>query len=214
MTSAVEGPPADVAGGYPVLRSEVVFRGMVWDVDADTVELPGGETVVRQIVRHPGAVAVLALDADDRALVVHQYRHPVESKLWELPAGLLDVAGENPLVAAQRELWEETDHEAATWFVLADFLTTPGFCDEAIRIYLARDVSLSARPGHERHGEERDMTVSWVSLDDLRDAILAGRLHNPSLVVGVLAACASRAAGWASLRPADTAWEFGPRQLR
>ena len=122
--------------------------------------------------------------------------------------------GEDPLEAARRELWEETGYVADRWSVLVDFLTTPGFCDEAIRIYLVRGARLADGPAHERHGEERDMTVAWAPLDELRDTILGGHLHNPSLLVGVLAACAARAADWAPLRPADDAWALGPRPLR
>ena len=214
MTGPTPGRFVDVAGAHPVLASSTVFSGMVWDVQADTVALPAGDTVVRQVVRHPGAVAVLALDESDQVLVVHQYRHPAEATLWELPAGLLDAPGEDPLEAARRELWEETGYVADRWAVLVDFLTTPGFCDEAIRIYLVRGARLADGPAHERHGEERDMTVAWAPLDELRDAILGGQLHNPSLLVGVLAACAARAADWAPLRPADDAWAFGPRPLR
>ena len=207
-------PPADLLGSHPVTHTVADFSGQVWDVVTDTVTLPGGEQVRRDVVRHPSAVAVLALDDDDRVLVVYQYRHPVGATLWELPAGLLDIAGEDVQAAARRELWEETHHEGARWMVLADFFTSPGFCDEALRIYLVRDVHLAAGEQHPRHGEERDMTVDWVPLDLLRDRILAGELHSPVLLVGVLAACAARADGWKSLRPPDAPWPLGPRQLR
>lgn len=209
-----DGPVRDLAGGHRVVGSELRFSGRVWDVVTDTVELPAGEQVVRDVVLHPSAVAVLALSDDGRVLVVHQYRHPARATLWELPAGLLDVAGEDPLAAARRELWEETHHEAGEWAVLVDYLSSPGFCDEALRVYLARDVALSAGRPHDRHGEERDMPVEWVDLDRLLDGVLAGDLHNPTLALGVLAATAARARGWSSLRPADAPWPFGPRSLR
>ncbi len=205
---------ADLPGGHPVAASEPVFHGRVWDVVTDAVVLPAGEQVVRDVVLHPSAVAVLALDADDRVLVVHQYRHAARATLWELPAGLLDVSGEDPLAAAGRELWEETHHEAGRWAVLVDFMSSPGFCDEAIRIFLVRDVRPSTGVQHARHGEERDMPVAWVPLDDLCGAVLGGNLHNPTLVVGVLAAAAARAGGWAALRPADAPWVLGPRAMR
>ncbi|MFI5100227.1 MAG: NUDIX domain-containing protein, partial [Actinomycetes bacterium] len=168
---------ADRPGGYPVATSALAFQGRVWDVVTDTVQLPGGEQVVRDVVLHPSAVAVLALDAQDRVLVVHQYRHAARATLWELPAGLLDVAGEDPLAAASRELWEETHHEAESWDVLVDFMSSPGFCDEAIRVYLARDVRRSTGAEHPRHGEERGMPVEWAGLDDLVAAVLGGGLH-------------------------------------
>lgn len=204
----------DLPGGYPVSNSVLGFQGRVWDVVTDTVMLPGGEQVVRDVVLHPSAVAVLALDADDRVLLVHQYRHPARATLWELPAGLLDVAGEDPLAAASRELWEETHHEAGRWHVLVDFMSSPGFCDEAIRIYLATDVRLSDRTEHARHGEERDMPVAWTALDEVTGAVLDGALHNPTLVVGVLAAALARGRGWVTLRPPDAPWALGPRALR
>ena len=207
-------PVVDHSGGHRVVRSENRLHGRVWEVVTDTVELPGGEQVVRDVVLHPSAVAVLALDDEDRVLVVHQYRHPVRATLWELPAGLLDVAGEDPLVAAGRELWEETHHHADDWAVLVDFASSPGFCDEAIRVYLARGARRSAGTPHDRHGEERDMPVRWVALDRLRDGVLRGDLHNPTLVVGVLAAAAARDQGWASIRPPDAPWPLGPRALR
>jgi ADP-ribose pyrophosphatase len=206
--------PADLLGSHPVRSSVLDFSGRVWDVVTDTVLLPSGEEVRRDVVRHPSAVAVVALDEQDRLLVVHQYRHAVGATLWELPAGLLDVAGEDPQLAARRELWEETHHEAGQWSVLADFFTSPGFCDEALRIYLVRDVRPATGEQHERHGEERDMPVAWYPLEVLRDRILAGELHNPVLLVGVLAALASRGGGWESLRPADAPWPLGPRHLR
>jgi 8-oxo-dGDP phosphatase len=210
----VTAPPSDRAGGHVVTSSVLDFHGLIWDVVSDTVTLPGGEQVVRDLVRHPSAVAVLALDDKDRVLVVHQYRHPVAATLWELPAGLLDVSGEDLQAAARRELREETHHEGDEWSVLADFFTSPGFCDEALRIYLVRGARAAEGEQYERHGEERDMPVAWVALDVLRDAILRGELHNPALLVGVLAACASREGGWRSLRPADTPWPLGPRRLR
>ena len=206
--------PSDRIGAHPVSSTVLDFTGQIWDVVTDTVTLPSGEPVRRDLVRHPSAVAVLALDEQDRALVVHQYRHPVGATLWELPAGLLDIAGEDPAAAARRELWEETNHQAATWRVLADFLTSPGFCDEAIRIYLVRDVAVADGEQHQRRGEERDMPVEWVPLDVLREQILAGQLHNPVLVVAVLAATVARADGWRTLRPPDAPWALGPRQLR
>ena len=206
--------PADVPGGQRVVVTESRMHGRVWDVVTDSVELPSGETVVRDVVLHPSAVAVLALDDDDRVLVVHQYRHPVRATLWELPAGLLDVPGEPPWETVRRELWEETNHEAADWAVLVDFLSSPGFCDEAVRIYLARGVRAASGDRHARHGEERDMPVAWVPLDRLCAGVLAGRLHNPTMAVGVLAAHAARGSGWSSVRPVDAPWELGPHRGR
>jgi ADP-ribose pyrophosphatase len=129
--------------------------------------------------------------------------------LWEIPAGLLDVGGEAPLAAAQRELAEEADLEAKTWHVLVDLLTSPGGSDEALRIYLARDLTTTSVK-FARKDEEAAMQVQWIPLDDVITAILAGRVQNPSAVVGALAAFACRASGWAGLRPADAAWSHRP----
>lgn len=199
--------PADEVGGAPVVSSVVLHRGRIWDLASDDVELPGGQVVVREYVQHPGAVAVIALDDDDRVLLLRQYRHPVRSFLWEPPAGLLDAEGEALRDAAARELAEEADLRAERWAVLADYYTSPGSSDEAIRIFLAR--GLSPVPEHERHerqDEERDMEVAWVPLDDAVLAALGGGVHNPSAVVGILAAAQARAIGWVTLRPLEAPW--------
>lgn len=191
----------------PVLESRTLHTGHVFDLVTERVDLGAAGVVEREFVRHPGAVGVLALDEADRVLMVRQYRHPVRHDLWEIPAGLLDVPGEDPSVAAARELAEEADLRAATWHVLVDWYNSPGGMDEAIRVFLARD--LSPVPHHELHDrehEELDMPSAWVPLDSALDAVLAGTVHNPTAVVGVLAAHAARARGWTTLRPADASW--------
>lgn len=195
---------ADESVALPLLGTEQVFEGLVWDLRRDTFEL-GGRPVVREYVDHPGAVAVLALDDRDQVFLIRQYRHPVRMRTWEIPAGLLDVHGEDPLSAAKRELAEEGDLEASDWAVLVDFFTSPGGSDEAVRIYLAR--GLRALPeAFEREDEEAHMEARWAGLDECVDAVLARRVQNPSLAIGVLAAQAARARGWASLGDADAAW--------
>jgi 8-oxo-dGDP phosphatase len=196
----------------PVLSSEVVLTGAVWDVRRDVVDLGRAGQVTREVVDHPGAVGVLALDEQGRVPLVFQYRHPVGMRMWELPAGLLDVGGEPPQLAARRELAEEADLRAGTWHTLIDWVLSPGGTSEAFRCYLARDVSeVPAGQRHQRDGEELDMPTHWFGLDEIRGAVLTGRLHSPSLVVGVLAACAAREAGWAGLRPEDAPWPEHPR---
>jgi len=198
---------ADEAAALHVARSETVFHGMVWDVRRDTVDLGDGQTVTRELVAHTGAVGVIALSASDGVLLLRQYRHPVSSYLWEPPAGLLDVAGEDALVCAQRELFEEADLRADEWHVLLDFYNSPGGSTESFRCYLARGLhEVPATQRHERDDEERGMVVSWVPLDEARDVVLAGRLHNPAAVAGILAASAARTAGWDTLRPGDAPW--------
>lgn len=200
-------PVGDEAAALPVLGSARVYRGRVWDVRRDDVELGDGQTVTREVLVHTGAVGVLALDERDRVLLLRQYRHPVRSYLWEPPAGLLDVAGEDPLDAIRRELAEEADLLADEWHVLVDFYNSPGGSTEAFRCYLARGLRPVPEPDrHEREGEERDMATAWLPLDEARDLVLDGSLHNPATVAGVLAACAAREAGWSTLRPVDSPW--------
>jgi 8-oxo-dGDP phosphatase len=201
------GPVQDEPAELEVVSSEQVFDGMVWDVRRDEIRLEDGQTVTREVLVHTGAVGVVALDEQDRLLLVRQYRHPVRSYLWEPPAGLLDVKGEDPLAAAKRELAEEAHLRATDWNVLVDFFNSPGGCTEAFRCYLAR--GLAEVPESEReegHGEERDMPTAWVTLDEARDLVLGGRLHNPTAVTGILSACAARESGWRTLRPADAPW--------
>ena len=198
---------ADTPASYKVLDSEVRVRsGHVIDVRTDVVEFPDGTTTSRDVVVHPGAVGIVALDDSDNVLLVNQYRHPVQHRLWEPPAGLLDEAGEDPLEAAKRELFEEAHYQADRWDVLVDAFTSPGMTDESVRIYLARDVRPADGPPHEGLDEERDMPVRWVPLDEAVAGILAGRLHNPMAVMGLLATARARETGYADLRPADAAW--------
>jgi ADP-ribose pyrophosphatase len=204
-----DSPLEDTPFPVDVTASEQVFDGLVWDIRRDTFDY-NGSPVVREYMDHTGAVAVLALDEDDRVLLIRQYRHPVGLREWELPAGLLDVEGEDPLTAAQRELEEEADLRASDWHVLSEFATSPGGNNEVIRIYLARDVSAS-HGSFERAEEEADIEVAWVALDEVVDAVLARRLQNPSLAIGVLAAHASRAREWATLAPADSPWDRHPK---
>jgi ADP-ribose pyrophosphatase len=194
-----------------VREHEIVYKGLVWDVARDTVDLGEGGVHQREYVEHTGAVGILALDDEGRVLLVEQYRHPVGMTLWELPAGLLDVEGEEPLHAAQRELAEEGDLRAGRWDVLVDWFNSPGGSTEALRLYLAREVSpVPDAERHQREAEELGMTARWVPLDEARDAVLAGALHNPGAVVGILAACEARAQGWRTLRPADAPWPEHP----
>ncbi|MEV8220812.1 NUDIX hydrolase [Microbacterium sp. NPDC077391] len=168
-----------------VLSSDLAFHGAVWDVRDDRVRYGDGE-IRRQYVAHTGAVAVVALDERERVLLIQQYRHPIRHRDWELPAGLLDVPGEDPTRAAQRELAEEADIVAEHWEHLVSAWTTPGGNDEMIHIYLA--TGLSDADPHERLDEEADIRVEWVPLSDAADGVLAGRLHNGILSIGVLAA--------------------------
>jgi 8-oxo-dGTP pyrophosphatase MutT (NUDIX family) len=210
VSGSTEHPLRDLPDPVVVLEHEVVFAGRVWDVVREQFDLGRAGRLTRDYVDHTGAVAVLALDDEGRVLVIRQYRHPVRSFLWELPAGLLDVPGEPPVEAAARELREEADCAATRWHVLVDYLSSPGGSTEGLRVYLARDVSaVPVAERHERTGEELGMPSRWVPLDDLVDGVLSGRLHSPSLVTGVLAASALRARDWEGLRPAESPWPGG-----
>jgi 8-oxo-dGTP pyrophosphatase MutT (NUDIX family) len=213
VTDPAVALPADVEERWPVDSSHVSWdSGRVIAVRSEQVHSPEGEILTRDFVRHPGAVAVVCLDEDDRVLVVDQYRHPVGHRLIEPPAGLLDVDGEGPAEAAARELFEEGHVRAASWWVLTEFATSPGMTDEAVRIFLARGVTEVERADrYVASGEEASMTVAWIPLQDLVAAILAGRLHNPNMVVGALAAWAARERGWRDLRPVTAPWEFKDR---
>jgi ADP-ribose pyrophosphatase len=167
--------------------------------------MPGGGAATRDVVRHVGAVAVVALDDAGRVVLVRQYRHPVGEYLWELPAGLMDVDGEDLAVAALRELAEEADLTAGRVDLLVDLHSSPGFSTERVRIFLARDLAeVPDSQRHERHEEEADMQVVRVDLDEAVRRVLAGEITNASCVAGLLAAARARDAGWAPLRPADS----------
>ena len=200
---------ADQPSPHEVTASEVVWSGRIVDMIRDhVIVVEGQDPVVREYTRHPGAVAVVVLRGEsggEEILLERQYRHPVKAELWEIPAGLLDIPGEDPRLAAERELAEEADLVADRWDVLVDYFTSPGGSTEPLRIFLARELRDADEP-FEREDEEATMEYAWVSLDDALTMVLDGRLHNPSAVIGVLATHAARARGWAGLRPADAPW--------
>jgi 8-oxo-dGDP phosphatase len=190
-----------------VTSSKTQFRsGRVIDVRTDEVAMSGQPGAMRDVVVHPGAVGIIALDDDSRVLLLRQYRHPVRRMLWEPPAGLLDLADEDPLSAAQRELFEEAHMRAGRWDVLIDLFTSPGMTDEAIRIYLARDLSEADEPRFVGQHEEADMPIRWLPLDEALRAVQRGELHNPIAVSGVLAAHAAAQEAFVALRPSNAPW--------
>jgi ADP-ribose pyrophosphatase len=169
-----------------VVRSDLVYEGAVWNVRDDRVRYGDGE-IRRQYVEHTGAVAILAMDDEGRVLMIQQYRHPIRHRDWELPAGLLDVPGEDPLTAARRELAEEADLVASRWEPLVSSWTTPGGNDEIIHLFLATGLE-PAPAAFAREDEEADIRTEWVPLQDAVDGVLAGRLRNGILAIGVMAA--------------------------
>ena len=193
---------------FPVRGSTEIYRGRVMAVRADEVEMPGGRVATREILEHPGAVAIAALDADDRLAVIHQYRHAVRRRLSELPAGLLDVPGEDPAVTAARELAEEAGLAAKEWSVLLDLVPSPGFSDESVRVYLARGLGEVDRP-ELGDDEESELELGWLPLADAVRAVLAGEIVNAVSAAAVLAVHAVLA-GVARPRPVDAPWPDRP----
>lgn len=206
MDEIWDGPVEDAFRSHEIVAQRLQFSGAVWDVRSDDV-LIGADPVTRDLVVHPGAVGVIALDAEDRVLLIRQYRHPVGAYLFEPPAGLLDTHKESAWECAQRELAEEAGLKATTWNVLIDFLNSPGGTSETLRCFLARDVE--AIPGGRQHtgeAEEAHLPQTWVPLDDAVHLVLTGKIQNPTATNGILAAAASRTRGWLDLRSADAAW--------
>jgi ADP-ribose pyrophosphatase len=213
-TPSTSSQVSDTPSPRRLLSTNKVYEGRIWDVVSDAFQLSEDtDTLVRDYIDHPGAVAVLPMNVDGEILLLKQYRHPVGMDLWEIPAGLLDVEGEDFVVGAARELAEEADLVAATWNVLVDFFNSPGSSSEAVRIYLARGLSdVPEADLHVRTDEESEIEFHWIPLDDAVKAVLEGRLHNPSAVLGILAAAAAKADGFSSLRPADAPWPAHPSQ--
>lgn len=193
---------------WPIVAHELLGHGVIQDFARDVVSVPDGSTMVRDYLVHTGAVGVIALDEAERVVVVRQYRHPVGFRLLEPPAGLLDADGEAWLDAARRELAEEVGLAASDWRVLVDYMTSPGCLQESLRIYLARGLTVADRPdGFVVEHEEAEMDTCLVPLEDLVAAIYAGRVQNPTMVVGALAAYGALRTGRVDdLRTPDAAW--------
>jgi ADP-ribose pyrophosphatase len=195
---------------YEVVGSTTVFDGKIITVRVDDVRMSDGQVVQREVVAHPGAVAIVALDEDGKIVLVNQYRPAIATRLDELPAGLLDVDGESALDAAKRELAEETGLTAQDWNVLVDLHSSPGFSDEAVRIFLARGISAGSVGDFTAEHEEITMTAYREPLADAVRRVLTGGITNSSAVAGILAAVHGRATGWRDLRPADARWSGRP----
>ncbi|MGW0482197.1 NUDIX domain-containing protein [Nonomuraea sp. NPDC003214] len=195
----------DTPERWDVLETKKRFSGHVIEVVTDTVRMPGDDHADRDYVVHPGSVAVLALDEQNRVLLLRQYRHPTRHLLWELPAGIRDVPGEPLVEGAARELAEEAGYRAATWHTLVDLYSSPGMSDERIRVFLARDLTKipDEENGFVHRHEEIGMPVEWVPLTDAVEKALMGMIHNSPAVAGILAAYTASVEGFGLLRPAD-----------
>jgi 8-oxo-dGTP pyrophosphatase MutT (NUDIX family) len=203
--SAPVSPIKDTPEQWPVVSSAELLRSRMVTVRTDKVRFPDNQLAEREVVIHPGAVGVLALDDADRVLMIRQYRHPVGRLLWEIPAGLRDVQGEALWRTAQRELAEEAGYRARQWHALIDYFSSPGYSTERLRIFLARELEII--PEAERdfvpEHEEAQLLTGWVPLAEAVRLVLAGELHNGPAAAGVLAGYAARLEGFAGLRPAD-----------
>lgn len=184
--------PKDQPNATKVTSGEVVFEGKIWDVRRETFEF-GDQSLTRDFIDHPGAVAVLAINELDQVLMIRQYRHPVGEFLWEIPAGLLDVEGESELLAAERELLEETGYRAALVEPLLSYYTSPGGSSELKRIFVAKNLEFVGRPD-DAEGEERELIIVWIPFDEVLAAVLASEIRNPSAVVAILAMAQKRQA--------------------
>jgi 8-oxo-dGDP phosphatase len=187
-----------------------LYTGKIFALRRDQVRMPGGTVVIREVVEHFGAVAVVAMDDDGNIPMVYQYRHAFGRRLHELPAGLLDIDGEAAHLTAARELKEEAGLQASTWRVLVDLDSTPGFSDESVRVYLATGLTQVDRP--EAHDEEADMTVGWYPLEEAARKVLSGEIVNAIAVAGILAAYAVHN-GFAEPRPVESPWQDKPTTL-
>ncbi|MEV6718157.1 NUDIX hydrolase [Lentzea sp. NPDC051208] len=195
---------------FRTVSSEDVHVGKVVALRVDEVEMPGGGTAKREIVEHMGAVAVVAVDDAGEVVLIHQYRHALGRHLWELPAGLLDHDGEEPVIGARRELAEEVGLDAARWDALVDTAASPGFTDEVVRVFLARELSEVDR---EVQGEEEaDLEIHRFPLDEAVRMVLSGEIVNSSTVAGLLAA-REVLDGRAEPRPADAPFRDKPTRF-
>lgn len=194
---------------YEVLNTAEIYRGRICALRRDEVVMPGGATAIREVLVHPGAVVIAAIDEADRVVLVRQYRHPLRRYLTELPAGLLDVDGEPPLEAARRELAEEAGLVAADWHTLADLANSPGISSQTVRVFLARGLSdVDDADRYVADGdEEAELTVERLDLDEAVRRIFSGELINAEAIAGILAAARARDNGWCGLRAPDAPWD-------
>lgn len=195
---------------FAVKDSQLLIDAPIVALRRDTLAMPGGRDAKREIVEHFGAVAVVALDAEGCVAMVEQYRHSVRRRLLELPAGLLDFYQEPELETAKRELQEEAGLAASEWGVLVDLVTSPGFAEEAVRVFIARGLTQVERPAAE--DEEADMDLRWLPLAEAREAVMRGEIVNSIAVAGILAASEVEA-GRAAPRGTDEPFELRPTSL-
>jgi ADP-ribose pyrophosphatase len=184
-----------VSGRRRLLGSTSGFRGRFLEVTVDRIRLPNGSESQRETVLHPGAAAVVPV-ADGRVLLVRQHRHAVGIDLLELPAGKLDEPGESPEACARREMEEETGYRCGELELLARILTSPGFTDEAIFVFLAPQIEQVGPPPGNDEGEP--LSLEWVDLRDTLRLILDGSITDAKTIIGLLLARERLESGGAS----------------
>jgi 8-oxo-dGDP phosphatase len=196
---------------FRTVSTRDIHVGRIMALREDVVVMPGGGQVGREVVEHFGAVAIAAVDEQDRVVLIHQYRHPLGERLWELPAGLLDEPGESALAAAQRELLEEVGLTAGRWEVLCDLASSPGLFDETVRVFLARDLSDVDRetPADD---EEADLVAHRLPVGEALAKVFAGEIINSEAVTGIMATHLVLT-GAAKTRPADAPWDSRPTRF-
>ncbi|MDT7712350.1 MAG: 8-oxo-dGDP phosphatase [Pseudonocardiales bacterium] len=195
---------------FAVSGSDTLYVGRVLALRLDHVMMPGGRAAWREVVEHPGSVVVVPLHDDASVTMIDQYRHPLGRRIRELPAGLLDVSGEDPVTAARRELLEEVGYTAGDWSVLVDLVPSPGFSDEAQRVFLARGLTEVRRPPGT--DEEADLEVIRLPLAEAVRQVLTGEISNGPAVAGLLATQAVLAET-AQPRPVDASWPDRPTRF-
>ncbi|MFZ4621079.1 MAG: NUDIX domain-containing protein [Bacteroidota bacterium] len=169
---------------FTILRKEKKYAGKIIDLRVDTILYPSGKESIREVVEHPGGAVTLCLFENNDVLLVKQYRHPFENDVIELPAGKLD-RGEDPELCAQRELREETGYAARKWEKLTSLFATPGFCDEVLHIYLARDLYLH-QDGPAREEGEATMTLMRIPMNKALSMIDNGEIADGKTIAGIL----------------------------
>lgn len=164
------------------LKTELIFSGRIIQVQVDEVELPNGKTSTRELVKHPGAVAVIAITDDNKLVMVEQYRKPLEKVIVEIPAGKLEK-GEEPALCARRELEEETGYDCESLELVSSFYTSPGFADEIIHVYVAK--GLTKKENAAGLDEDEFVNVLEITLDEALEYIKEQRIFDAKTIFGV-----------------------------